>query len=303
MALVQVLLSTWNGECWLPELLSSLEGQVFQDWELLIRDDGSQDQTVKILLEWQQEHPSKVARFEADDQHLGCPRSFSKLVGMSDAPYLMFCDQDDVWFPEKIATEFVGILQLREEYGDDIPLLVHTDLALVNTDKVLISASFWQMRGFDVHQKKQNYLLTNTVTGCSVMFNRAAADKAFPVPADVTYHDRWLALVCAWFGQIYPVDQPLLFYRQHAHNEVGAGLANYAHVTGVSIPKRVEAWSRQAEFFLQRFGEELQARDYCLVEALAELRHLRGWGRRKHIVQHRLFKQGVLANLALLWFA
>ncbi|MGB0845696.1 MAG: glycosyltransferase family 2 protein [Thiolinea sp.] len=302
-AQVQILLSTWNGENWLQELLDSLLQQTTDEWELLIRDDGSQDQTCKLLLEWQQQYPDKVARLEIDGQHMGFARSFSRLVEVSDAPYLMFCDQDDVWFPDKVATELRCIQQLSTQHDVDCPLLVHSDLALVNSNKTLMAASFWQLRGFDVHQQKQEYLLTNTVTGCAVLFNRAAAEKAFPMPAGVKYHDRWLALVCAWFGQVHPVDKPLLFYRQHANNHTGAGLGNYGHVSGDSIPQRVEAWSRQAGIFLQRFGAELSTPDYCLIEALAELRHLRGWERRKHIVQHRLFKQGVLANLALLWFA
>ena len=303
VARVQILLSTWNGEAWLVELLASLERQTFSDWELIIRDDGSQDRTVKLLLDWQQAHPEKVAGLHVDGKHLGVAKSFGALVRMSTAPYLMFCDQDDVWFPEKIEVELQRMQQLEVSKGKDKPLLVHTDLALVNSHGSLMMPSFWRMRGFDIRQQKQAYLLTNTVTGCSVLFNRAAAEKAFPMPSGVQYHDRWLALVCAWFGHIHSVDQPMLFYRQHENNEVGAGLANYGHVTGTSIPQRVEAWSKQADIFLSCFGDELGAADYRLIEALAALRHLKGWERRRHIVQHRLFKQGVLANLALLWFA
>ncbi|MEZ5447706.1 MAG: glycosyltransferase family 2 protein [Thiolinea sp.] len=303
MAQVQVLLSTWNGEHWLAELLESLERQSFTDWELLVRDDGSQDQTGKLLLEWQQAHPERVRQCSMDGVHLGSTGSFSRLVRLSDAPFLMFCDQDDVWFPEKIEMEYAAMQEMVAQYGDELPLLVHADLALVNAHKTLMAPSFWRMRGFDVNQGKQDYLLTNTVTGCAAMFNRAAAKLAFPVPDGVQYHDRWLALVCAWFGKVCPLEQPLLFYRQHDYNQLGAGQKNYAHVATASIPQRIETWSRQAEIFLRRFGERLEPQDYRLVEALADLQPLRGWERRRHILHHRLFKQGVLANLALLWFA
>lgn len=303
MAEVQVLLSTWNGEKWLPELLGSLEQQTFADWELLVRDDGSGDKTVKLLLEWQQQHPEKMVRLDVDGRHLGSTASFSHLVTVSSAPYLMFCDQDDVWFPEKIAVEYAAARKLNDIHGEQLPLLVHTDLALVNENKLLMSDSFWSWRGLDVHQQKQDYLLTNTVTGCATLFNRAAAEKAFPVPEGVQYHDRWLGLVCAWFGVVHPLDRATLFYRQHEGNVVGAGLENYQHVSTRSIPDRVANWSTQAEIFLKQFGDELEAKDYCLIEALADLRHLQGWERRKHIVRHRLFKRGAVANLALLWFA
>ena len=205
--------------------------------------------------------------------------------------------------PEKMAKTLAGMQRLSGQDDADRPLLVHTDLALMNAQEEPLADSFWQWRGFDVYQKKQDYLLTNTVTGCAVMFNRAAAEKAFPLPVGVRQHDRWLALVCAWFGEVKPLEQPLLRYRQHDTNAIGAGLMNYGHVTAASVAGRIEAWSRQAGLFLQRFGDELNAADYRLIAALAELQHLRGWERRRHIVQHRLFKQGVLANLALLWFA
>lgn len=303
MAEVQVLLSTWNGEAWLAESLESLAQQTFVDWELLVRDDGSSDKTVKLLLEWQQRYPDKMVHLDVDGQHFGSTASFSHLVTVSSAPYLMFCDQDDLWFPDKIAVEYAAAKKLSDIHGEQLPLLVHTDLTLVDENKVLLSNSFWAWRGLDVHQQKQDYLLTNTVTGCAALFNRAAANKAFPVPEGVQHHDRWLGLVCAWFGVVHPLHQASLFYRQHGQNTVGAGLKNHQHVSAYSIAGRVTSWGDQAEIFLRQFGNELKVKDYRLIDALADLRHLRGWERRKHIVRHRFFKRGVVANLALLWFA
>lgn len=297
-ARVQILLSTWNGERWLPELLASLEQQTFQDWQLLIRDDGSTDQTLRLLLKWQAEHPEKLAGLLLDGKHLGSKLSFSRLVEASTAPCLMFCDQDDVWFPEKVALQYTALRRMEAQYGEDVPLLVHSDLAVVDEARALLAVSFWDYRNFDVEQRKQAYLLNNVVTGCATAFNRTAATLAFPLPLYAMEHDRWLALVCAWFGQILSLPHPLLLYRQHDNNLIGAAPAQ---LHGLSA--RVEAWSQQAEVFLHRFGERLEVQDYKLVEALAGLRYLQGWRRRQHILHHRLFKQGVLTNLALLLFA
>lgn len=300
MAEVQILLSTWNGEAWLAELLTSLTRQSFADWELLVRDDGSQDQTLKIILEWQREYPYHSSKLITDGEHLGSTQSFSRLVEHSTASYLMFCDQDDIWFPEKIEFSLAALKKLEAELGTDLPILVHTDMAVVDEAKDLAAISFWALRAFDVEQRKQAYLLTNVVSGCASLFNRAAADKAFPIPEQAMQHDRWLALVCAWFGRVYAVRQPLLFYRQHGNNQIGAELQS---IPSTEIAVRVDAWSRQAEEFLQRHGDELSRADYRLVAALAGLQYLKGWERRRHIVQHRLFKQGILANVALLLFA
>lgn len=295
---VQVLLSTWNGEKWLPELLESLAQQTFRDWQLLVRDDGSSDQTLRILLEWKQAHRARGGGLMLDGSHIGSKLSFSRLVEASTAPYLMFCDQDDVWFPEKVALQYAALRRLEREYGADTPLLVHSDLTVVGPRRELRAVSFWQYRGFDVEQRKQAYLLNNVVTGCATIFNRKAAELAFPVPLQAIQHDRWLALVCAWFGHIRSLPNPTLLYRQHGYNQIGSSPANLAQ-----LDARVKAWGSQAEAFLERFGDRLNAQDYRLLEAVAGLQHLRGRERRQHILRHRLFKQGVLENLALLLFA
>ncbi|MDQ5769539.1 glycosyltransferase family 2 protein [Thiothrix subterranea] len=297
-ARVQILLSTWNGERWLPELLASLEKQTFQDWQLLVRDDGSTDQTLRILLKWQAAHPDKLAGLLLDGSHLGSKLSFSRLVEASTAPCLMFCDQDDVWFPEKVELQYTALRRLEGQYGEATPLLVHSDLVVVDEARAIQAVSFWDYRDFEVAQRKQAYLLNNVVTGCATAFNRAAAELAFPVPLYALEHDRWLALVCAWFGQIQALPHPLLLYRQHDENAIGAEPAT---VNGLST--RVDGWSQQAEVFLHRFGERLNAEDFKLVTAVAGLRYLHGWKRRQHILHHRLFKPGVLNNVALLLFA
>ena len=295
---VQVLLSTWNGAAWLSELLESLERQTFSDWQLLIRDDGSCDRTLRILLDWQALHPEKLASLQVGGEHLGSTLSFSQLVQASSAPYLMFCDQDDVWLPEKIELQLTALQNLTIERGEHTPLLVHCDLAVVDAQQHLCAVSFWNYRQFNVAQRRQAYLLNNVVTGCATMFNRAAADLAFPAPSAAMQHDRWLALVCAWFGGITTIAHPLLLYRQHGMNQLGA------EVAGVKdLESRIQAWSLQAEAFLERYSARFNAADYKLVEAVAELRHLRGWERRQHIVRHRLFKHRMLASLALLLFA
>jgi glycosyltransferase involved in cell wall biosynthesis len=296
---VQILLSTWNGGHWLEELLESLRCQTYQNWQLLVRDDASSDQTLRVLLDWQQQYPDKVAGLLLDGSHLGSNQSFSRLVEASDAPYLMFCDQDDVWFPEKVELQYTALRLLEGEYGAETPLLVHSDLAVVDVHRHLKASSFWEYRRFDVQQRKQAYLLNNVVTGCATLFNRAAATLAFPAPQEAMQHDRWLGLVCAWFGVVHALPHPLLFYRQHEANQLGA-----AATTGIQgTNERVNAWSAQAGAFLHRYADRLSVEDYKLVEALADLRHMSRWERRQHILRHRLFKQGILANLALLLFA
>nr|HPQ94873.1 glycosyltransferase [Thiolinea sp.] len=140
---VQILLSTWNGAAWIEDLLDSLASQHFRDWELLVRDDGSSDQTLTRLQGWQQRHPEHTVTILPDRQHLGSNQSFSRLVGTSTAPYLMFCDQDDVWFPDKITIQLQQLQQLEHEHGSRIPLLVHADMVPTDAGLKPLAASFW----------------------------------------------------------------------------------------------------------------------------------------------------------------
>lgn len=295
---MQILLSTYNGEQWLPALLRSLERQTFTDWQLLVRDDASSDRTMELLLRWQEQHPAQVSGIVRDGVNLGSALSFSRLVEWSSAPYLLFCDQDDVWFPEKLEMQYAALRRMEAKYGDATPILVHSDLAVLDRYNELLYPSFWEYRRFNVQQDKRAYLLTNVVTGCATAFNRAAADLAFPLPVYAIQHDRWLALVCAWFGQVLAQPQPLVLYRQHHANAIGA------QPLGIrDLGARVDAWGQQAEAFLHRYAERMTPQERQQVAAVASLRHLRGWQRRRHILQHRLFKPGIMPNLALLLFA
>lgn len=297
---VHILLSTHNGANWLPALLESLLQQTWQDWALLIRDDASSDGTAALLQAWQAQWPHKVASLECSQTHLGSTASFSALVMRSQADYLLFCDQDDIWLPRKIEKLMQHMQRSEAQYGAATPLLVHADMTVVDAQQRVLADSFWQQRGFNLTQSRQAYLLQNTVSGCATLFNRAAALAAFPVPAQAIQHDRWLALVCAWQGQVVAVSQVLVLYRQHEKNALGAAGLGW-RVT--QIHARVVAWSQQTEAFLQRYGTHLTTPDYQRVAALARLQYLRAGARRLHIIRHRLFKAGVLANVALLLFA
>ena len=301
--MVTILLATLNGEDYLKAQLESIAAQTYENWQLVVGDDGSTDGTISILEEFSKQYPEQVTIIKNDPPQGSAKDNFISLIQNSYGPYFMFCDQDDIWAVDKVSRQYQAIMCLQERYGAMTPLLVHSDLQLIDERRQTIADSFWQVRHFDLAQERQNYLLTNTVSGCASVFNRAAATKAFPLPVSVAEHDRWLALVCAWFGRIESLSDALVAYRQHNDNAIGAGGAAYRHVSAQSVAIRVDAWFLQADAFLRRYGDELSAEDYRLVEALANLRFLQGWERRKRILQHKLFKRGVLANLALLCFA
>lgn len=294
---VQILLSTWNGERWLPELLNSLLKQTYQSWQLIIRDDGSSDNTLKILTKWQEFYPEKISILK-DKQHIGSKHSFSRLVEQSTAHYLMFCDQDDVWKNNKIDLQMMRMREQEQYYGKATPVLIHSDLEVVDRDLITKHSSFWRLRRFKLKQSKQQYLVQNVVTGSTSLFNRVAADLAFPLSNKAMEHDRWLALCVAWFGVVNAVDLPLVKYRQHNKNQIGA------FVTNISVRNSAMAWSRQAEYFLDCFKQHINKKEQQHIKSLARLYKENNWLQRRMIlINKKIKKDGLIPNVALLLWA
>lgn len=291
---VQILLSTWNGERWLPALLNSLLRQSYKAWKLIIRDDGSSDNTRHLIHKWQQCYPEQITIL-SDKQHMGSKQSFSQLVEHSTARYLMFCDQDDVWRDNKIDLQMMRMQEKERHYGKATPVLIHSDLEVVDQSLKTKHSSFWKLRSFKLQQPKEQYLVQNVVTGSASLFNRVAADLAFPLSNKAMEHDRWLALCVAWFGVIDTVDLPLVKYRQHSENQIGA------FVNNISIRDSAIAWSLQAGYFLACFKPHICEQEQQHIESLAKLYKDTSWTQRRMILlQKKIRKDGLIPNVALL---
>lgn len=221
-----ILLSTYNGEKYLAAQLDSLIAQTHTDWHLLIRDDGSTDSTLAIINRYTEADP----RIQFCPDMLGNQRiikSYSLLMEQAklrDEEVVFFTDQDDIWLAHKIAVTITELIRLRELHGGDKPLLVHTDLSVVDVDLQQIHPSFIAYEGLtrNVDQPLQTLLMNNYVTGCTMAINRPLLQIATPIPPDVFMHDWWCALCAATFGYIGFVDEATILYRQHGGNSIGA---------------------------------------------------------------------------------
>lgn len=226
----QILLACYNGRSYLDAQIRSVLAQSEPDWQLLMRDDGSFDGTNAILRAWTQ----KDARLCLLADHKatgGAMANFRLLAAASTAPYVMFCDQDDIWHPDKLQKTQRKMRAMERQLGADTPILVHSDLRVVDQDGREIAPSMAAYQRLDLTRTSFCQLLSqNVVTGCTVMVNRALLDLAAPWPEAAVMHDWYLALVAACFGQIGLVEEATIDYRQHERNQVGsknAGSAQY----------------------------------------------------------------------------
>ena len=199
-----VLLTAYNGSKHLPALLDSLKNQTDPDFSVLLQDDGSEDETVSILTDLCKSDP-RFSFGSEQGQHLGAAGNFLSLVRQTDADYVLMCDQDDIWEPEKIAVLKQAIMEMEAEYGADTPLLVHSDCSLISEEGDLIGDSFFRHQGWDPKAVTLPPLLVqNNVTGCTLIMN-APLRKLIAAHArakDLFMHDWFIALTAASFGKI-----------------------------------------------------------------------------------------------------
>lgn len=212
---IGIVMGTYNGEKYIAEQLESIINQTYQDWYLLVRDDGSTDNTVKILNEFARNHP-RISILKDQDGNLGFNRNFLKLIALTETPYISICDQDDVWLPHKLTTSLQTLQAI--EHTSDTPALVHSDAIIVDSNLNHVADKWIGSRGNI--EGLNGIAFANSVQGASVMFNQALKKIALTTPPLAPY-DYHLALLSTLKGKRYFINESLLKYRQHAHNAIG----------------------------------------------------------------------------------
>jgi Glycosyl transferase family 2 len=276
---VLVLLPVYNGARFLTQQIESVLNQTGVQVLLMCRDDGSTDASADLLREHQQRWPDQVHLIEDALGNLGASGNFSRLMHAAlafDVPapwadrpsYVALSDQDDLWHSDKLATAVAEIRRLEQAHPGQ-PALVHSDLRVIAEDGQEIAPSMARYQGLQTQRSGfAAQLLSNTLTGCTSLMNRALLEKGLPVPPEAVMHDWWLSLVASSLGCRTYLDTPLIDYRQHASNAIGAK-AKDQPVVFKSIIHRLfddrhsdifRLNARQAAAFLERFRPELTAR-------------------------------------------
>lgn len=228
---IAILLPTWNGERFLRAQVDSLLAQDYPDFIIVCRDDGSRDASPAIIADYAARFPQRFHIVPADGRNLGASGSFALLMdyvlthkaalGLASA-WVMPSDQDDVWQADKLRRSMAR-MQDMERRHPGLPLLVHGDLEVVDESLASIAPSFVRYQGLQpLRNRFARLLVSNTVTGCTALCNEALLRRALPIPPTAVMHDWWLALVAGAFGRLSFIDEPLLLYRQHGANTIGA---------------------------------------------------------------------------------
>ena len=211
-------MGTYNGEKFVREQIASIQQQDFTDWQLIIRDDGSTDNTLSIIRGITQQD-SRIQLLEDNLGNLGFNDNFRHLLRQSHSPYIMFCDQDDIWLPEKISRTLEVMRNTERSQPNDTPILVHSDASIVDRQLNPIKHHFIGARG---NIKGINAIvMAPCVQGAASMINTALKNQALSYRHPIPY-DYQCSVIAATCGMRVFISEPLLYYRQHEHNVIGA---------------------------------------------------------------------------------
>ena len=271
--MITIIMAVYNGQEYIREQLESLKDQTYTEWRLVIRDDRSSDKTAEIVKKFSDEVEQEVI-FKVNEKPSGSAKNnFALLINdAKESDYVMFCDQDDIWKKDKIEITFNKMKQAEERYGRDFPLLVHGDVEVIDENGNINADSMFEMSHINADSKLPQILIQNHVTGCTMMCNKKliAGISEYASSEYIIMHDYLAALYASVFGKIEVIKKPLLSYRQHSGNSVGAKNNNNPvyllkrHANGrKSYKEAMETSRNQVKFFVEIYREELAAEKYC----------------------------------------
>lgn len=302
--MVTILVAVYNGEKYLADLLDSLLNQTYKDIRIVVSDDKSSDKSAEIIKNYYEKYTDKIIPIFRDISCGSAKAHFMALLeSFQDSEYVMFCDQDDVWFSDKVEKT----LKLMQEGENESPRLVHTDAAISDEKLNITHKSLKAFSSIPKNLSFRKLLGENNVQGASAMMNSALIKLAVPYDENIVMHDRWVALIAAAIGETKYLDEPTLLYRQHSKNEIGANIKpnSFEYIKKrlkTDIKGDINLSRRQAGVLVDRIGDKMPrelkkaAENYALSENLSKLQRL------KVMKNENIFPDAVLNKIKfILW--
>ncbi len=209
---ISIIMATYNGEKFLREQLNSILNQTYNNFELIICDDCSKDNTWEILKEYNNKD-NRIIIYK-NQENIGFIKNFYKLISLCTNEYIAFSDQDDIWTPNHLEV-------LINSIGN-------YDLSCSNSeliDELGNSLNYTMLDTFNIEfipkNKEENLihlLYKNYIQGSTMLIKRELANKVLQQKNEKTYHDHWIALFAAISNGIKYNSEILLYYRQHNMN-------------------------------------------------------------------------------------
>lgn len=268
-----VLMSTYNGSKYIEQQLESLISQTGVLINLIVRDDGSHDNTISILEKYKSKFNTLTIYAE---KNIGATASFYKLLEYAllskKTEYYAYCDQDDIWLADKLINGINAI----ENFDSSKPNLYFSNLMMMNNDKELLGMLLDDKA---ISSNRSNALASIGTYGCTCIFNRVALEKISQLDeaSHYIYHDNWTYSVCVFLGNVYYDSNSYIRYRQTGENVSGTkktGVANWLNriskIFKLKNDKRI--YESIASNLIELFDDDLRDDDKVLLNQICTYR-------------------------------
>jgi len=213
------MLTTYNGESYIKQQIISIINQSYSNWILIIRDDGSTDNTRSILFEFEKNEP-RIKVLKDKLGNLKQCKSFDLLMKKcsGEKGYFMFADQDDFWHSNKIELSLNKIQQMEKKTNKNEPILVYTNYSVTDSNLNKSKLAFINNLDYSSSNIRSRLLVQNWILGCTMILNRPLLKLAINIPIQAENHDYWLAILSAFTGQIGYINECTMKHRIHSTN-------------------------------------------------------------------------------------
>ena len=305
---VDIILATYNGGKYLDEQLESIFEQDFHNYRILIRDDGSTDQTLDILSKWKGLNPQKIEILKDQLGNLGPTNNFNHLMEATTAPYICFCDQDDKWLPKKLSSQ-INFIQSLEEKHPHTGIMIFSDLIMCDEEMNIVSPSLIEKDRLNIKALAPNQLLMQNVPyGCTTLINRKLLAIVCPIDTGALLHDHWMAIVSSLMGGLFYQDEVLIYHRIHDHN---ASRAESEHkkeskkdikskINNDNFHNYLNKQVIQAEAILEKYQQHLTNQQKEMLNDFILLKSTSGFKRKWIIIKNKFFKNTVYKTFKLI---
>ena len=278
---VTVLISTYNGEKYIKEQLDSILNQTYSNIDILIRDDGSKDSTVEIIKEYQKKYNNIKLK---EEENIGFIKSFFKLLEMAESDYYAYCDQDDIWMPNKIE---LAVEELNKA-DDSKPNMVFGNSDYYDENMNFLSNG----------EKHRTYSFKNSLYECvaqgmTMTINNQTKEMILNnIPQKCLFHDWWTYMICSGMGNVLYNDETVVKYRRFQKNATAEGqnalkilLWRIKHLITDSGMKDIKI---QQQEYKKMFYDRLSAENQKLLDIFVQEKYNLFKAIRKSFYPHRI---------------
>ncbi len=238
--MITIVLTTYNGENYISAQLESIFNQSYLDFKLVLIDDNSTDNTVRLIFDVFKKYSFQDYVFRKSGVNMGPTKAFELGVSLVTTKYVVFCDQDDIWFENKL--EYYLQAVQSEDYD-----LVYAPSYLMHNDKAT-STLFPEKR---IYKTVLGRLAHNDSRGATIMLKTRLALSLMPY---YELYDKWIFVISRFVAKIKCIEEPLHFYRIHSNNVNGGGFRNRSTNSLLSVQKNNKLFYEKMHFFFRQTG-------------------------------------------------